>query len=509
MGQDAYYHEEDGGIPLKYDSQWEGVTPKSKRSCQNVVCGFIFLACLVANLVLTFVAYSKSDLDLIDDASSSEGFAHDIHFLQDQPGFLAVGIPCTLLLAFLWLEFLKRFTKCVVYTSLAAAVGVVILCGVLLLTEGKEACTIAGVIVFIIAFALLVMIFLARKKINFSCAVIGHACAAVQANLSIFTVIVPIMFVIVALCFVWWVATAVFLVSAKGSEYSCNTLTTESSCKSHACEVKHFDNGTLQCDGTTYNLDKQIRYSLLYLIFMVIWGLTFLSGLSKTTVAGTISSWYFTRNKENVPFLNSLRMHYWCWRFHFGSIALGSGLLAIVRFIQFLLEQAQRETDNKFVKIVLCIIRCWVACFAAMLKFITKYAYVYIAMHGEGFYTSCKKVQDLFTRSSFGTLFINDMVTHLIVRMGMVLSVGIVVFSSLLYMKHHGDGDISVATIVVLALFAAMTFKIVGNVVEIASDTVIVCYMEDEERNKGTEYMGGDVHAGIKNSLQVCQWRKS
>eukprot|EP01061_Rhynchopus_euleeides_P001830 TRINITY_DN11347_c0_g1_i1.p1 TRINITY_DN11347_c0_g1~~TRINITY_DN11347_c0_g1_i1.p1 ORF type:complete len:540 (+),score=224.92 TRINITY_DN11347_c0_g1_i1:207-1622(+) len=452
--------------------------------------------------VLTGIAGGNSDLHLLDGSGSGmHEFTDDIHFLQKQPGVLIVGVASTLVLAFLWLEFLKRFTKCVVYTSLAAAVSLLVVVGILLFREGQRYGTIAGVIVMVFALILVIMIFFARKKINFSCAIIGHACRAVQGNLSIFTALTPLVLVMTVVYFVWWILTAIYVASNKGSHVDCTSFITSSSCKSHACTVSTLENGTQTCTGEGYDVDTAIWWSYLYLVFMLFWGVAFLSGVAKTSIAGTISSWYFTRNKENVPCMNSIRMLYWCFRYHFGTIALGSGLLAIVRFIEFLLEKAQSETDNVCIKLVLCLIRCIVGCFEAMLRFITKYAYVYVAMHGEGFFTSCKKVSNLFTRSSFGTLFLNDLVAHLIVRVGTVACVSLVVIGAELYM--HGQGDVSVTTLIVLACFSAFTFLLVGNVVEMAADTVIVCYMEDEERNKTTgDFIGGETHMAIRNSAQ-------
>ena len=508
-----YYHEEDGGEALKYDASWDGVVPAENRRMTDKVCGFIFFAFLAAQLTITIVAGSKSDLRLIGEGSEDSGsgdwsgFTRDLHGLSQYRGVLGIGAGATLLLALIWMEFLKRFTKCVVYTSLAGAVAFTTAAGVVLLTTSADhnstALRISGVVVLVFALIMVIAIFFFRKKINFSCAIIGHACRAIQGNLSLFTVITPILVILTVGTLAWWGVTCVYVASMAGSEVQCGAFTTHTKCRIHGCDFTG-EAGKEVCTGVGHNLNTAARWSYLFLVFSLFWGQMFLSGVAKVTVAGTISSWYFTRNKSDVPIGNSVRVLGWCFRFHWGTIALASFILAAFRFVKWILDQASRETDNCCVKVVLCLIRCVVSCVEALFKFVTKYAYIYVSMHGSDFVQSCKNVNNLFHRSSFGTIFLNDMVTHLIVRFGTIAATALVVFGSVMYMKHDGHGDISITCIVLLTVFCIFTFLLVGNVVEIAADAVIVCFMEDSERNGASrDFRGEEIHTAISDSAQV------
>lgn len=63
-------------------------------------------------------------------------------------------------------------------------------------------------------------------------------------------------------------------------------------------------------------------------------------------------------------------------RYHLGSIAFGSLLIAIVQFIRAILEYINHKTkelqqNNMLVKFLMCCVRCCLWCFEKCVKFIT------------------------------------------------------------------------------------------------------------------------------------------
>lgn len=83
----------------------------------------------------------------------------------------------------------------------------------------------------------------------------------------------------------------------------------------------------------------------LFVIFMFFWLFAFIQGLNQMTLAGSFGTWYFTRFKNinslldnDLPFLTTLGSFFRAIFFHFGTIAFGSLLIAIVKFIKLILE---------------------------------------------------------------------------------------------------------------------------------------------------------------------------
>ena len=89
----------------------------------------------------------------------------------------------------------------------------------------------------------------------------------------------------------------------------------------------------------------------------------------------------------------------WCFKYHLGSLAMGSFLIAVVQMIKVLFEYfaAKYEKvagkDNVIFKSVACCIRCCIWCLDAYVKFLTRNAYIQIALHNSHF---CKAAKEAF-----------------------------------------------------------------------------------------------------------------
>lgn len=89
---------------------------------------------------------------------------------------------------------------------------------------------------------------------------------------------------------------------------------------------------------------------------------------------------------------------YRLFRYHFGSLALGSLILALIMFLRTILEfvewQATKELagmscGEKLVKFIFYIIRCLLICLIKCVQFLNKTAYIEIAIWGLGVNSPC------------------------------------------------------------------------------------------------------------------------
>ena len=499
MTKSNYYTEH--GDTLRYDASWEGVAPASERRFRDKFCGLFFFGCLACMGFVTVITSRDADMSILTNGKYHDDITKDWSVMYDKKYVLLIGSLSTMVLAFIWMEFLKRFTKCVVYTSLLAAVGAVVATGIELIAMAndksgatKTAIQVGGGAVLLVALIMIIIIFFARKRINFTCAIIAQGCRGIQANPSIFLIVTPLMTILSAGMIVWWTSTMFFIFSAKGDDV-CNGLDQQKCNINILCD---FDTALGVCQG--HNIDKKVRYLAVFMVFMFFWITQFLSGLGHVSVAGCIASWYFARVKNEIPCGSALTHFNRAISYSFGSIAKGSALLAVFRFVNWCLNVAQRENSNCFVKIMLCCVQCLCRCIEAFVKFVTRFAYVYVAMHGEDFVDSCKKVSSLFSRGG-STMLMTDMLSHLVVYMGMCAAVGLVAFSCAMYLNKHGG--ISASVMIVLVAFCCFTFWLVGCVVQVAADTVVVCYLEDAERNGASrDFRGDDTYFAIEEAVK-------
>lgn len=89
-------------------------------------------------------------------------------------------------------------------------------------------------------------------------------------------------------------------------------------------------------------------------------------------------------------------------RYHLGTLAFGSLIIAICRMIRVGLEYLDhklKKYDNAFVRAILCCMKCFFWCLEKFLKFINKNAYIMCAIHGKNFCGSAKDAFNLLMRN--------------------------------------------------------------------------------------------------------------
>ena len=98
-------------------------------------------------------------------------------------------------------------------------------------------------------------------------------------------------------------------------------------------------------------------FTQLFNLFMLLWGLFFLSALEELVMAGAFSAWYWTFNKKDDLPTVPLSLSVWrAFRYHLGTLAFGSLIIAIIRFIRIMIEFVEERLkeysqDNPIVKV--------------------------------------------------------------------------------------------------------------------------------------------------------------
>lgn len=131
-------------------------------------------------------------------------------------------------------------------------------------------------------------------------------------------------------------------------------------------------------------------------LFAMLWMTQFLVGCQHMVIAGAVSSWYFTRYQTNIklsftflfqlifrdkanlgwPIYHSIRN---LVRYHLGSVALGSLVIAVVQFVRIILkivESKLKGREGSCAKSALKCCQCCLYCFEKILKYLTRNAYI-------------------------------------------------------------------------------------------------------------------------------------
>ena len=111
--------------------------------------------------------------------------------------------------------------------------------------------------------------------------------------------------------------------------------------------------------------------------------------------------WYFSGegsdNSDSRGRVSIMLGVKWCLSYHLGSLAMGSFLIAVVQMIKVLFEYFAKKHEkvagrnNPVFKAITCCIRCCIWMLEAYVKFLTRNAYIQIALHNSTFCTAAKE----------------------------------------------------------------------------------------------------------------------
>mmetsp|Transcript_64896 Transcript_64896/g.211488 ORF Transcript_64896/g.211488 Transcript_64896/m.211488 type:complete len:411 (-) Transcript_64896:106-1338(-) len=176
--------------------------------------------------------------------------------------------------------------------------------------------------------------------------------------------------------------------------------------KDNICEVM-LDGMTkcYRCAPPRYVFD--FRFAVSFFVFL--WNNAFNIAMGQIIIAFAVSGWFFLPKDEKWKTPTVLKGIRTVFRYHIGSVAFGSFIVAVVEFIRYLMmyfeKQAQAQ-KNRVLVLLLKIVQCCIWCFEKCVKFLNKNAYIQIALKGKNFCCSAKAAFFLILRNAlrFGTI---------------------------------------------------------------------------------------------------------
>ena len=187
-------------------------------------------------------------------------------------------------------------------------------------------------------------------------------------------------------------------------------------------------------------------YMFWYHLLGFLWANQLVQAISMTTISGAYSFWYFygrdEEKKGQVPlaFLKSLKR---VLRYHIGSMAFGSLIVALVQLARIILAYVDSQTKtwqdkSKVLKIAFKVVACCLWCFEKLVKFVTRNAYIFIAINGKAFCSSAKHAFWTIIKNLFLVGFVNLVSVILILLGKLIIMVGCGVLA---YIYIEGSGE--------------------------------------------------------------------
>ena len=284
-------------------------------------------------------------------------------------------------------------------------------------------------------------------------------------------IFVPFLFFfIVIIWIVYWISLSIFLYA-----------------------TGEFDEGSKVI--ANFNWDAKIRYSWWFHLFSLFYMTAVISAYASFIYSSSACIWYFTSEKgiESHPIAKSFKRGI---RYHFGSLAFGSLIIAIVRLIMVWLEVIKRrvektatnKTESKCFKCIISCLQCCMGCIGKIMEFINKHAYIQIALKGDNFCTAAWEGFALIVRNlgRFSSLTAIGSIFSLIGTVFISVASGVIGYFVITKVSYFSDElNSCVLPVVVFIIIGFILGLVTMNIFGTSGDALMHSFLLDEEINKG------------------------
>jgi solute carrier family 44 (choline transporter-like protein), member 2/4/5 len=233
-----------------------------------------------------------------------------------------------------------------------------------------------------------------------------------------------------------------------------------------------------------------------------------MSGLNSMTLAGSFGAWYWTRFKniskeyENkLPLFTLFGSFGRAIFFHFGTIAFGSLLIAIVKFIRLVLEffmnRVKSKTDSsRIAKFLLCCCKCCFMCLEKFLKFLNRYAFIITAVYSLNFCRAAGKAFKLITTNVLRIVVVDKISGFVLLLSNLAITAGIGVLSFYFFSnkipidgisKYSPDLNYYILPVIVIVIGTFVVTKVFFDVFAMGIDSILICVLIDLDENDGSK----------------------
>lgn len=232
--------------------------------------------------------------------------------------------------------------------------------------------------------------------------------------------------------------------------------------------------------------DDNMNKKLAYHVFGSFWGIAMCMSLSQFIIASTCVLWYFKVNTMS----HVLKSTYFAFRYHLGSLAFGSLILAVVWSVKVVLEIAVAQAksagaeQSKIMEYVINCLRCAVDCFERFIRFLNKNAYIQIALTSENFCTSARAGFFLFLRN-MGRFGFTAGIGEIFTLMGKLAITAISTAAGYFYLTRKAGVKDTISSPIAPTICCAIASYIIASVFMevygLAIDAILQCFLCDEE----------------------------
>lgn len=241
-------------------------------------------------------------------------------------------------------------------------------------------------------------------------------------------------------------------------------------------------------DVVEYEMQGPLQYMVWYHLVGLIWISEFILAFQQMTIAGAVVTYYFTRNKSQIPALPVISSMLRTTRYHLGTLAKGSFIITLVKIPRLILTYIHSQLKGKENACARCMLKacvCCLWCLEKCLAYLNQNAYTATAINSTNFCTSAREAFVILVENALRVAAINT-VGDFVLFMGKVLIVSCTAFAGILALNYQRDYTVWVLPLLIACLFAFLVAHCFLSVYENVVDALFLCFAVDTKYNDGS-----------------------
>jgi len=231
-------------------------------------------------------------------------------------------------------------------------------------------------------------------------------------------------------------------------------------------------------------------YQFYFMCFGFFWVLAFIMAMNEFVIIVTSITWYYSdkekKDDDGIPGDSDVTVGmWWSLRYHAGTLAAGSLIVAIVWIVRIVFEYVAKKMEgasgeNGCTKCLVSSIRCCLACFDRFIRYINRNAYIYCALTGESFCSSAINSFILILKNSVKFGFVDGIATCFMFIAKFFIATATVMISFFI-MNAMVKVDSVYSPLFAIFLFSYIIATIFIEIFDTGANTILQCYLLDRE----------------------------
>ena len=197
-------------------------------------------------------------------------------------------------------------------------------------------------------------------------------------------------------------------------------------------------------------------------------------------IAGVVGTWWFAPDDASsccsAGIFGSIKR---ALTTSFGSICLGSLLVAIIQALRALADSNNDGEPN----MLSCLVSCILGCLEGILEYFNKWAFIYVGLYGYGYMDAGKNVIQLFKSRGWSALIADDLVGRALATLSLVVgllagAVGVILATTTEWFDADDGVDGRITSFVLGFIIGLVLTSIALSSIASGVNTVIVLFAE-------------------------------